>query len=71
MDVRLVGAIVVGALAGVAVFAGSIALGVLLEARVSNLLPLIVLGAAGAYAGWLLAVVVFGAVRGPDPSEQS
>ena len=71
MDVRQVGAIVIGAVAGLVVFAGFIALGILLEARVSNLLPLIVLAAAGAYAGWLLGVVVFGAVRRPDPSEQS
>jgi hypothetical protein len=51
-------------LVGAGVFGVFIALGLLLSSRVANLLPLIVLGIAGAYAAWLLGVVVFGAVRG-------
>jgi hypothetical protein len=38
--------------------------GSLLSSRVGNPLPLVVLVIAGAYAGWLLGVIVFGAVRG-------
>jgi len=44
-------------------------LGLILDDRVTNLAPVIVLGLAGAYAGWLLGVIVFGAVRGPDGAE--
>ena len=44
--------------------AGFIALGVLLTSRVSNAVPLIVLALGGAYAGWLVGVIVYGAVRG-------
>jgi hypothetical protein len=29
-----------------------------------------ILGAAGAYAGWLVGVIVFGAVRGSQPEER-
>ncbi|HEX2646206.1 MAG TPA: hypothetical protein VHO95_03180 [Candidatus Dormibacteraeota bacterium] len=53
-----------GGLVGAGVLGVFIALGVLLSSRVSNLLPLVILGVAGAYAAWLLGVVVFGAVRG-------
>jgi hypothetical protein len=35
-----------------------------LTSRVANPIPLIVLAVAGAYAGWLLGVIVFGALRG-------
>jgi hypothetical protein len=45
-----------------------VVLGLILDDRVSNFLPVIVLGAAGAYAGWLLGVIVFGGVRGADES---
>jgi hypothetical protein len=38
--------------------------GSLLSSRVGNPIPLIALAIAGAYAGWLLGVIVFGAVRG-------
>ncbi len=44
--------------------AGFIGLGLLLSSRVANAVPVIVLAAAGAYAGWLLGVIVFGAIRG-------
>jgi hypothetical protein len=51
------------------VFAGFIVLGLVLDDRVSNQVPVIVLGAAGAYAGWLFGVIVFGAVRGAGGQE--
>jgi len=38
--------------------------GSLLSSRVGNPIPLIALALAGAYAGWLLGVIVFGVVRG-------
>jgi len=60
---------VAGGVAGALVFAGFIVLGLILDDRVTNLAPVIVLGLAGAYAGWLLGVIVFGAVRGPDGTE--
>lgn len=44
---------------------GAMALfGELISSRVGNPLPLVILVVAGAYAGWLLGVIVFGAVRG-------
>ncbi|HVH63103.1 MAG TPA: hypothetical protein VNA65_05840 [Candidatus Dormibacteraeota bacterium] len=52
-----------GGLVGALVFAVFAALGVVLTNRVANPIPLFVLIIAGAYAGWLLGVVVFGAVR--------
>jgi hypothetical protein len=33
-------------------------------------IPVIVLAIAGAYAGWLVGVIVFGAVRGTNPIEE-
>ena len=45
------------------------ALGLILNDRVTNIGPVIVLGLAGAYAGWLLGVIVFGAVRGAGGQE--
>jgi hypothetical protein len=33
-------------------------------------LPVIILGIAGAYAGWLVGVIVFGAVRGANDPEK-
>jgi hypothetical protein len=56
--------VVAGGIAGAVVFAGMVGLGSLLSSRVGNPIPLIALAVAGAYAGWLLGVVVFGAVRG-------
>ena len=60
-----------GAIAGSVVFALFIGLGLTLLNRVANGLPVIILGIAGAYAGWLVGVIVFGAVRGSkeDASE--
>jgi hypothetical protein len=64
----LIGAVAGGAV-GALVLAGFVALGLLLSSRVTNPLPVIVLGVAGAYAGWLLGVIVFGAVRGPGSED--
>jgi ABC-type uncharacterized transport system permease subunit len=55
---------VAGGIAGALVFSAFLALGFLLANRVDNLIPLIVLILAGAYAGWLLGVIIFGALRG-------
>ncbi len=46
------------------VLAGFIALGLLLTSRVDNAVPVVVLAVAGAYAAWLVGVMVFGAIRG-------
>jgi len=45
------------------VLAGFIGLGLLLTSRVDNAVPVVVLAAAGAYAAWLVGVMVFGAIR--------
>jgi hypothetical protein len=61
---------VAGAIAGGVVFALFIGLGLTLLKRVATGLPVIILGVAGAYAAWLVGVIVFGAVRGSkDKSE--
>jgi hypothetical protein len=60
---------VAGAIAGSAVFGLFIGLGLTLLNRVASDLPVIVLGIAGAYAGWLVGVIVFGAVRGTKEQE--
>jgi hypothetical protein len=65
---------VAGAIVGAFVFATFIGLGFLLSSRVGTptVVLVAVIGAAGAYAGWLVGVIVFGAVRGSEPegSEQ-
>ncbi|HEV2139792.1 MAG TPA: hypothetical protein VGT01_01265 [Candidatus Dormibacteraeota bacterium] len=53
-----------GGVAGAVVFGALLGFGSLISSRVGNPLPLIILAVAGAYAGWLLGVIVFGAVRG-------
>ena len=62
----------VGGVAGAFVFAGFTALGFLLSSRlgVSPLVPIIVLTVAGAYAGWLVGLIVFSAVRGAGVEEE-
>jgi hypothetical protein len=55
---------VAGGVAGALVFGVLAGLGGLLSSRVGNPIPVVVLAVAGAYAGWLLGVIVFGAVRG-------
>jgi hypothetical protein len=48
------------------------ALGFLLSSRlgVAPMVPIIVLTVAGAYAGWLVGVIVFSAVRGAGVEEE-
>jgi len=46
------------------VLAGFIGLGLMLTSRVASAVPVVVLAVAGAYAGWLVGVIVFGAIRG-------
>lgn len=53
-----------GTIAGSVVLAGFIGLGLLLDSRVGSEVPVIVLAIAGAYAAWLVGVIVFGAIRG-------
>ena len=49
---------------------GFIALGLLLGDRVASSVPVVILALAGAYAGWLLGVIVFSAVRGGSHEEE-
>lgn len=65
----MVGAVAAG-VAGAAVLCVFIGLGFVLMSRVSSPIPVIVLAIAGAYAAWLLGVVVFGAVRGAGDTEK-
>jgi hypothetical protein len=65
----LIGA-VIGGIAGALVFGGFISLGMLLMDRVGSIVPVIVLAIAGAYAGWLVGVIVFSAVRGAGLKEE-
>lgn len=65
----LAGALMGGA-AGALVFGGFLALGLVLDDRVATFVPVVVLGLAGAYAGWLFGVIVFGAVRGGAGGKQ-
>ena len=69
MNSRTLAGALAGGVAGALVFGGFIILGLMLDDRVSTAVPVVVLGAAGAYAGWLLGVIVFGAVRGPDEAD--
>jgi hypothetical protein len=66
----MVGA-VAGGVAGALVFGALAGLGGLLTSRVGNPIPLIVLAVAGAYGGWLLGVIVYGAVRGGNDKTAS
>ncbi len=59
-----------GAVAGSIVFGLFVGLGLTLLNRVASLVPVVVLGIAGAYAGWLVGVIVFGAVRGTNGQEE-
>jgi hypothetical protein len=60
----------VGGITGALVLGGFIGLGLILDDRVASIVPAIVLTVAGAYAAWLVGVIVFGAVRGgPDGQE--
>ena len=57
-------AAVVGGITGALVLGAFIGLGLILDERVTTIAPVIVLSVAGAYAAWLVGVIVFGAVRG-------
>jgi hypothetical protein len=61
---------VAGGVAGAVVFSALLSFGFLLSSRVDNVVPVIVLGVAGAYAAWLVGVIVFGAVRGGNDNEE-
>lgn len=60
----------VGGFTGALVVAGFVGLGLILDDRVASVVPVIVLSIAGAYAGWLVGVIVFGAVRGGSNGEE-
>ncbi len=51
-------------------FGGLVGFGALLSSRVDSAVPVIVLAIAGAYAGWLVGVIVFSAVRGGSAKEE-
>ena len=55
---------------GAVVFGGMLWFGLLLSSRVDNMVPVIVLAIAGAYAGWLVGLIVFSAVRGGGIKEE-
>jgi hypothetical protein len=55
---------------GGVVFGGMLGFGLLLSSRVDSVVPAIVLAIAGAYAGWLVGVIVFSAVRGGSAKEE-
>ncbi|HYM65751.1 MAG TPA: hypothetical protein VEW68_00515, partial [Patescibacteria group bacterium] len=59
-----------GGIAGLVVLGAFAELGLTLMRRVASPIPLVVLVIAGAYAGWLLGVVVFGAVRGGNTEKE-
>lgn len=69
MNPRSLAGAIAGGVAGALVFGGFVVLGLILDGRLTNVAPVIVLGAAGAYGGWLLGVIVFGAVRGAGGQE--
>jgi hypothetical protein len=69
LNPRALGGAIAGGIAGALVFAGFIVLGLVLDDRVTSVAPVVILGLAGAYAGWLLGVVVFGAVRGGSDAQ--
>ena len=72
MNGRHLGATVLGLIAGAAGFATLLLVGYLLYRRVwGDWVPALVgmialFGTAGSYAGWILGMVVFSAVRGPE-----
>ena len=65
----MVGALA-GGITGAGVFGAMLSFGLLLSSRVDSAIPAIVLAIAGAYAGWLVGVIVFGAVRGGSAKEE-
>ena len=71
MNSRALAGALVGGAAGALVLGGFVALGLVLDDRLTNVAPVIVLAIAGAYGGWLLGVIVFGAIRGGPIDEES
>ena len=65
----MVGA-VAGTIAGLAVLGVFAELGVMLMHRVDSPIPLVILIIGGAYAGWLLGVIIFSAVRGGNAEKE-
>ena len=63
---------VVGGIAGALVFGGFTGLGILLSSRlgVAPIVPILILAIAGAYAGWLVGLIVFSAVRDAGIKEE-
>lgn len=55
---------------GALVLGGFIGLGLVLDDRVVSDVPVYVLALAGAYAAWLVGVIVFGAVRGGPTGQE-
>jgi len=68
---RTLAGAIAGGVAGALVIGGFIALGLMLADRVMGNIPVYVLAIAGAYAGWALGVIVFGAVRGSADGQES
>jgi hypothetical protein len=72
MTARHLGAVLLGIAAGAAGFAALELTGYVLYSRIwGDSVPAlvavaVVFGAAGLYAGWILGMVVFSAVRGPQ-----
>ena len=60
----------IGGVTGSIVVACFVGLGLILDDRVTSTVPVIVLSIGGAYAGWLLGVIVFGAVRGGSDRQE-
>jgi hypothetical protein len=75
MSSRRLGAVVLGVIAGAAGFGVLQLAGYLLYERLwGDSLPalaviVLLFGAAGLYAGWILGMLVFSAVRGPEDSD--
>lgn len=69
MGARTVAGALAGGIAGALVLGAFVALGMLLLNRVASGLPMVILAVGGAYAGWLVGVIVFGAVRGGDAGQ--
>lgn len=67
---RTLVAAAIGGVTGSIVVAGFVGLGLLLDDRVTSTVPVIVLTIGGAYAGWLVGVIVFGAVRGGSDGQE-
>jgi hypothetical protein len=60
----------VGGITGALVLGSFVGLGLILDDRVASIVPVIVLSVAGAYAAWLVGVIVFGAVRGGSDGQE-